>query len=88
MKSPKLTEEAILSCRDDAHDVIKAAEGRLTKLSERCSERHQSGWKLPCQDVMMLLMTSSKLLEVVVPRCHDSTQNVIKAAGGCLARTT
>jgi hypothetical protein len=33
MKSPKLTEDALLSCHDAAHDVIKAAGGCLAKTT-------------------------------------------------------
>jgi hypothetical protein len=44
------------------------------------AERHQSCWRLPCQDDMMLLMTSSKLLQAAFPSCHDAAHDVIKTA--------
>jgi hypothetical protein len=36
------------------------------------------------EDDMMLLMTSSKLLQAVFPSCHDAAHDVIKAAAGRL----
>jgi hypothetical protein len=80
MTSSKLLEAAFSSCHDAVHDVIKAAWGRLAKVLERCAEHHQSCWRLPFHDNMMLLMTSSKLLQAAFPGSHDAAHDVIKAA--------
>ena len=80
MTSSKLLQAAFPSWHDAAHDVIKAASGCLPQLTWCCAWSHQSCFRLPWQGDMMLLMSSSKLLQAAFPSCHDAAHDVIKAA--------